>query len=90
LGKILLKILKMLKKLKKKKYSLIPLLRIYEENLKAEEREREEKKNIESKYVKYIYIYEPREYPFDTTPRAEWKEKSIWDIDLPIIINNKL
>ena len=71
LGKILLKILNFLKKLKrptKKKYSLIPLLKIYEENLKAEEREREERKDIQSKYVKYIYILEPREYYLHSDP----------------------
>jgi hypothetical protein len=87
LGKILLKILNLFKKLKKRKkkeYSLIPLLRTYEELMKMEQ-EADKKRN-----VRYVYIHEPRDYPFDTTPRAEWKEKSIWDIDLPIIINNKL
>jgi hypothetical protein len=72
LGKILLKILdilRKLKKLKKRKYSLEPLLRIYEENLKAEERERQEGENIRSKYVKYIYIHEPCEYYLDPKPQ---------------------
>ena len=72
MGKILLKILNIfrkLKKLKKKKYSLEPLLRIYEENLKAEERERQERENIRSKYVKFIYIHELREYYLDSKPQ---------------------
>jgi hypothetical protein len=76
LGKILFKILNFFRKLKKKKYSLIPLLRVYEEGLKAEERERQEKKNIQSKYVKYIYIHEPREY-FLYSDQSTVKEKKL-------------
>ena len=51
---------------------------------KKMEQEADKKRNVQ-----YIYIHEPREYPFDTKSRADWKEKSIWDIDLPIFINNK-
>jgi len=70
-------------KRKKKKYSLIPLLRIYEE-LAKQELKANKRRNIQ-----YIYIQEPREYFFDKTKITECEEKSIWDIDLPII-NNKL
>ena len=79
----ILNILKKLKKSKKKKYSLDSLLRIYNE-LAKQELEANKRRNIQ-----YIYIQQPREYFFDKTKITECEEKSIWDIDLPII-NNKL
>jgi hypothetical protein len=71
LGKILLKIFnffKKLKKRKKKEYSLIPLLRTYEELMKMEQ-EADKKRNVQ-----YIYIHELREYIFNTNPTIPEKK----------------
>jgi hypothetical protein len=62
-GKILLKILNFFRKLKKKKYSLEPLLRIYEE-IAEHEYEVKKKDNIQ-----YVCIPEPREYYLESKPQ---------------------
>ena len=70
----ILKKLNIRKKVKKKRYSLDSLLRIYEEIFNAEESERQERENIKSENVRYIYIHEPCEYYLNSKPQPPEKK----------------